>query len=181
MEIKTKQILNVLIVISWIIFFGVCIELGGFITNAVFALVNPASLKYLWQQADLTNLYQYDTGYYLVILLHIIMPMTFKAFLFYLIIRILHSKKLNMSEPFNKEMVNFVSNLSYVALLIGIFSAWGANYAEWLAKKGIEMPDLQNLRLGGADVWVFMGVILFVIAQIFKRGVEIQAEHELTV
>jgi len=43
------------------------------------------------------------------------------------------------------------------------------------------MPDTQHLHLGGADVWLFMGVILFVIAQIFKRGIEIQRENELTV
>lgn len=43
------------------------------------------------------------------------------------------------------------------------------------------MPDVQYLGLGGADVWLFMGVSLFVIAQIFKRGIEIQSENELTV
>ena len=43
------------------------------------------------------------------------------------------------------------------------------------------MPDTQLLHLGGADVWLFMAVILFIIAQIFKRGIEIQTENELTV
>jgi len=45
----------------------------------------------------------------------------------------------------------------------------------------VKMPEIQYLRLGGADVWLFMGVILFVLAQIFKRGIEIQTENELTV
>jgi hypothetical protein len=43
------------------------------------------------------------------------------------------------------------------------------------------MPDTQFLRLGGADVWLFMAVVLFIIAQIFKRGIEIQSENELTI
>jgi hypothetical protein len=43
------------------------------------------------------------------------------------------------------------------------------------------MPDIENMRLGGADVWLFMGVTLFVIAQIFKRGIEIQTENDLTI
>jgi hypothetical protein len=43
------------------------------------------------------------------------------------------------------------------------------------------MPSLQELRFDGFNVWLFMGVILFVIAQIFKRGVAIQAENDLTV
>lgn len=41
------------------------------------------------------------------------------------------------------------------------------------------MPDLHYLRLGGADVWLFMGITLLVIAQIFKKGIEIQ--NDLTV
>jgi hypothetical protein len=43
------------------------------------------------------------------------------------------------------------------------------------------MPDTQTLVLGGADVWIFMAIILFVLAQLFKRGIEIQNENELTV
>ena len=43
------------------------------------------------------------------------------------------------------------------------------------------MPGIQYLGLGGADVWLFMCVTLYVIAQIFKRGIEIQSENELTV
>ena len=65
--------------------------------------------------------------------------------------------------------------------MIGALSWWGSGYTAWLVKKGIKMPDIQHLRLDGADVWLFMGVTLFVIAQIFRRGIEIQTENELTV
>lgn len=43
------------------------------------------------------------------------------------------------------------------------------------------MPDIQSLNLDGSDVWLFMGLILLVIAQIFKKGIEIQTENELTI
>jgi hypothetical protein len=43
------------------------------------------------------------------------------------------------------------------------------------------MGDLQALHISGADVWLFMAVILFVIGQIVKRGIEIHAENELTI
>jgi hypothetical protein len=71
--------------------------------------------------------------------------------------------------------------MSYLALLIGLFSWSGAQYSGWLLSKGVKLPDLQYLRLGGADVWLFMGVTIVVIAQVFKRGIEIQTENELTV
>ena len=43
------------------------------------------------------------------------------------------------------------------------------------------MPDVQSLGLGGGDVWIFMGITLLVIAKVFKRGVEIQSENDLTI
>jgi putative transcriptional regulator len=48
-------------------------------------------------------------------------------------------------------------------------------------KQGVKNPDLQYLRIGGADVWMFMGITLLVIVQIFKKGIEIQNENDLTV
>jgi hypothetical protein len=105
----------------------------------------------------------------------------FKAILFYLIVKILHDKKLNMSQPFSVEMGQFIFIMSYLAFGIGLFSRGGVKYAEWFVQQGVQMPDVQHLHLDGSDVWLFMGVILFIIAQIFKRGIEIQAENELTV
>ncbi len=184
MEIKigTKQMLKVLYVISWIIFIGVSIEAGIFISNAFFTLVlNPNAVKHLWQQVDLSNLYKYDPGYFFAEMLLMSIVAVLRACLFYLIVKILHDKKLNMSQPFSKEVGRFIFKVSYLALGIGLFCWWGVKYTKWFVKQGVKMPDIQSLRLDGADVWLFMGVTLFVIAQIFKRGIEIQSENELTV
>ena len=104
-----------------------------------------------------------------------------QAILFYLIVKILYNNKINVAQPFNTEIEYFISNMSYLALGIGLFSNWGVEYTKWLIAKGITIPDIQSLRLGGADVWSFMGIILLVIAQVFKRGVEIRSENDLTI
>lgn len=104
-----------------------------------------------------------------------------KACVFYLVLKILHDKKLNLSQPFSREVRVFIIKVSALTFGIGLFTAWGVRYTEWLVEQGVNLPDTQNLRLGGADVWLFMSVTLFVIAQIFKRGAEIQTENELTV
>ena len=183
MTVTTKQVLKILYILSWIIFIGVCIEAGGFIVNSFFALVNPTTVKYLWlwQQVDLSGLFKYDTGHFFAETFIMSIVAVMRAYLFYQIIKILHDKKLNMAQPFSKEVGRFIFKISYITLLIGLFSCGGAKYAEWLVKQGVKMPDIQYLRLGGADVWLFMSVTLFVIAQIFKRGIEIQSENELTV
>jgi len=177
-RISTNQILKILYILSWILFIGICIEAGSFIWNAFFTLViNPDNASYL----DLSSLYNYDPGNYFVQFLLMIIVAVMRSFLLYLIVKILHDEKLNLSLPFNKELGRFIFKVSYLALAIGIFSYWGVKYSEWLADQGVNMPDIQHLRLAGADVWLFMGVILFVIGHIFKRGIEIQIENELTI
>ena len=180
MEIKitTNQMLKILYVISWILFIGVSIEAGSFIFNAIFTMaINPNNANYF----GLSTLFEYDHGYFVVELLLMSIAATLRATMFYLIVKILHDKKLDMSQPFNNEVKRFILNVSYLALGIGLFSNWGVNYTKWLVDQGVKMPDIQSLRLGGADVWLFMGVTLLVIAQIFKRGIEIQSENDLTI
>jgi len=182
MKSRTKQILKVLYVLSWIIFIGVCIEAGGSIFSAFYTLViNPANARTFWEGNDLSGLYQYDPGHFFAETLLISIASVMKACIFYLIIKILHDKKLSMSQPFSEEVRLFIIKVSYLAFGIGLFTGFGVKYTEWLVKQGVHMPDTQHLRLGGADVWLFMAVTLFVIAQIFKRGIEIQTENELTV
>jgi TRAP-type C4-dicarboxylate transport system permease small subunit len=182
MKSRTKQILKILHVLSWIIFIGVCIEAGGSIFSAFYTLViNSFNAKTFWVGNDLSALYAYDRGHFFAVTLLISIASVLKACIFYRIIKILHDKKLNMSQPFSNEMRRFIITICCLAFGIGLFTAGGANYTDWLVKQGINMPDTQHLRLGGADVWFFMSVTLFVIAQIFKRGIEIQTENELTV
>jgi ABC-type Fe3+ transport system permease subunit len=182
MEISTKQILKILHVLSWIIFIGVFIEASGSIFSAFYTLViNSFNARTYWVGNDLSGLYKYDPGHFFAETLLISIAAVMKACIFYLIIKILHDKKLNMYQPFSKEVRLFIIKVSCLAFGIGLFTGWGVKYTEWLVNQGVKMPDTHHLRLGGADVWLFMSVILFVIAQIFKRGIEIQSENELTV
>jgi hypothetical protein len=182
MEITSKQILKALQLLSWIIFIGMCVRTGAYIFNMIFLLTgNPFGPDYFWDGADLSGLLAYDKGYFMVITLLMIIVSVFKSLMFYWIIKILHDNKLDMQQPFNKEVCRLIFKLSYATLAIGMFSGWVAGYSEWLNKKGALMPSLQSMHVDGAGAWLFMAVILFVIGHIFKRGIEIQSENELTV
>lgn len=180
--ISTKQILRLLTVLAWIIFIIVCVDAGIILCSAILTLtVDPAWVKNLWQPVGLLGLYTYDSSHFFVLNLVISIVAVIKAWMFYLILKLLYNKKLNISLPFSREALGFIFKMCYCAFLIGLFSRCGLNYAEWLEVMGVALPDAEQLRLDGADVWLFMCVILFVIAQIFKRGIEIQSENELTV
>ncbi len=183
MKRSTQQMLKILYVLAWIVFVGLSIEAGGFITGSVFAIINPQMVKnlYIWNTVELSTLYAFSNLHYSMLTLLMSFVAVLKAVLFYRIIQILHNKEVTISQPFSNIAGRFIFRMSYLALLIGLLCWCGDNYAEWFIGQGVTMPDIRALGFGGADVWLFMGSTLYVIAHVFKRGIEIQAENELTV
>jgi hypothetical protein len=184
MEIKitTKHILIVLTIIASLIFVGVCIEAGGFLFNMIYTLaVNPVGAEFFWNRLNLLSLYQSGESHFITVMALVNIVAVLRAIMFFVIVKFLYDKKLDLSKPFNMEMRRFILIIGYISLGISFFSAWGTNYVDRLVSSGVSMPSIHQLRIAGADVWIFMSVMLFVIAQIFKRGIEIQSENELTV
>jgi len=180
MELKsnTKYFFKVLEIITWIIFIGLCIEAGSYIFNAIYTLaINPINASYL----NLTELYDHDAGNYLVIITFITIVAILKALLFYLLVKLFYQKKIVLQQPFNSALIQFISNSAFITIGIGLFAYSAKNYIHWLTNKGIIMPNFEVLGVAGADIWLFMGVILLAITQLFKRGKEIQDENELTI
>ncbi len=183
MEIKisSNQVLKVLHILSWVIFLGLCVEAGGILFNAAYALYNPVAAKNFWNGADLSALYAHDKGYFITQAILMIIAAIMKALIFYLIIKLFYHKKFSLAKPFNADVTVLVYNIAWLCLGTGLFSYWGARQAAWIKEKGVPMPDIETLRIGGADVWLFMAVVLFVIGQVFKKGTELQTENDLTV
>lgn len=174
--------LKILYILSWILFIGLCIEAGGLLTNTVYILAVDADLaSHFWGKLDLSNLYNYDAGHFFAVTTYLNIIAILKAILFYTIIKVIHDKHLNLVQPFNRAVGKFISLAAYIAIGIGLFSAGAKNYIQWIASKQVTLPEIEVLKIGGADVWLFMGIVLLVIAQIFKKGIEIQEENELTV
>ncbi|NHM01293.1 DUF2975 domain-containing protein [Flavobacterium difficile] len=184
MEIKisSKQMLLVLRILCWIIFIGLCIEAGGILFNLFYTLLyNPIGAGFFWNQIDFSSLYQFDKGHFVVVTVIMSLVALLKALMFYLIIRITENKQLSITSPFNHSVRKFILLEAFISFGIGFFSNYGMNYTEWLANQNIKMPSIHVLKVVGGDVWLFMGVILFVLAFIFKRGIELQEELDLTV
>jgi hypothetical protein len=180
-SIGSKKILLVLYVLSWIIFVGLCIEAGGIIFNSVYALNKPVVAEHFWNNTNLSALYAFDKGHFMVQTFLMSIVSILKAFLFYLIIKLFYDKKFSIEQPFSKDVTNMVFSIGWLCLGAGFFSSFASGYAAYIERQGVEMPDIENLRVGGADVWIFMAVALFVVGQVFKKGIELQTENELTV
>lgn len=182
-RITTNQVLKVLQVLSWILFIGLCVEAGGMIVNTFITLfINPAGVQNFWEEKEyLSRLHSFDSGHFMVITLIMIIVAVLKTIMFYLIVKVFTDKKLNISRPFSSALRRFIVLQAYLALGIGLFSHYGYKYSAWLNGQGAGPADVQALHIGGADVWLFMAVILFVIAQVIKKGIEVQNENDLTI
>jgi hypothetical protein len=182
LKISTQQILKFLNFLSWIIFIGLCIDAGGIFFNSLFIyFINPEAARQSWNGVDLYDLYTFDIGYFfnLTILMSIVMFL--KAFMFFIIIKTINHKNLDLAYPFKNKIKKSIANLSYIAFGIGMFSIWGQQFTDWLINLGVKMPAIKEIRFGGGDVWFFLFVILFAISIVFKRGIELQQENDLTI
>ena len=182
MSRKTNFVFKVLQVVSWIIFLGLCIQAGGFIFNTVFTLLlNPAGASKFWTEVDLSALYHFNQSHYVTLTVLMCIVTVLKAVLFYNIVHVFHTKKIDLTQPFNSFLKKFIDVVAIISFGIGLFSLWGAGFANNLMDDGLHMPNIADLSLSGGDVWWFTSVILLVIGQIIKKGIEMQQENELTI
>ena len=177
-ELNNRKVLQFLKVVSWVLFIGLAIDTGSYIFNGFYVFfINDYATKYF----GLFDLYHADSGNYIVMLLFMTIVSLFKTLIFYTVIKMFNNEFIELKKPFTEHFVKLMSCIFYQILGIGIFSYWGSKYANWLSSKNIVMPTVDQLNLGGADVWIFMAIVLLVINQILKRGVELQNENNLTI
>lgn len=179
-KMKTKKILEILNIVSWTLFILLCIQAGVFLFNIIFTLfINPVDSKYFQRgEIDFSNLYAFSTWSFLTVALIMALVAAIKAYMFYLVILIF--KTLDIVRPFSSEVGRLILKIAYVALFICALSWLGTQYSEWLLKQRVKLP-LMYKYFGGADVFLMMGAMLFIVAQVFKRGTEMQTENDLTV
>lgn len=182
MKQRTDLLLKVLNVISWIIFVGVSIDAGGVLSNTVYAIcVNPSLTSHFWNFIDLSNLYELNQVAFRVLTTIMSLVTLLKATLFFFILKIFHDKKLDLSNPFTQKFKKYINQIAYCGLAIGVLSKLGGDLVIWALSQNVSLPELEKLKIGGADVWLLMGFVILVFAIIFKKGIELQSENDLTV
>lgn len=165
-------------IIAWIIFIGLCIEAGGLIVNFIFSIYNPAFVGHLYQKLDLSQMYLQSKWAFFGMYSFILSIAILKAILFYIVIRLIN--KLDLTQPFNNYVSQQITLISYYTLTIGLFGHVARQIAKNMEHHGLEVNSL-NQFWPDSQAFILMAAIIYVIASIFKRGIEIQSENELTV
>lgn len=167
-----------LYIVAWVIFVGLSIEAGGLIVNFFFSLFKPEFVQNLYQKLDLTEMYKDSQMAFFGIYSFILSISILKALLFYIVITLMH--KMDLTKPFNTFVSNQFLKISYFTISIGLLSYIARQTAKNLMHHGF-VTDGLNQFWADSQAFIVMGAVIYIIATIFKKGVDIQNENDLTV
>ncbi|MES2748314.1 MAG: DUF2975 domain-containing protein [Bacteroidota bacterium] len=171
-------VFKVLHIVAWLIFVGLSIEAGGLIVNFIFSICRPEFVQNLYQKLDLSDMYERSKWAFYSMYSFILVIAVLKALLFYAVILLM--LKIDLSKPFSSFVSRKISQISYFTLSIGLVSYIGQQSAKHLMHRGFATENL-NQFWADSEAFILMAAVIYVIATIFKKGIEIQNENELTI
>jgi hypothetical protein len=175
---KDDFILKTLNVVAWVIFIGLCVEAGALLFNFVFTLFKPIATLNIYKGLNLSELYTHHFAHYVGLMSFVLSLAILKAYLFYFVVEIF--TKLNLGNPFNTEIAKLIEKIGFEAFVISIISIVAHQYTKGLMKDGLNVDGVESYW-NDSSAFMMMAAILFIISQIFKKGIELQNENDLTV
>jgi hypothetical protein len=176
MKTKTEKILSVLLILAWMGMIGYAINFGSQVICFIVSFTNPAASKKIpGISQNLLNLLQYNFLFYELAMCFAITLSAMFVYLWYQVTMLLSN--LNIKSPFTFEVSKKLEKIGYWLFAIWIVGFIGENFINWLSKDMGE--QLQIITIG--NEFVFTAGIVYIISQIFKRGIEIQEENEQTI
>ncbi|SEJ34854.1 Protein of unknown function [Cyclobacterium xiamenense] len=175
---ETQPVLMLLTIIIWSIFIGLCIKGGTLLFTSIYSIFNPEVAQNLYQGLNLSVAREWHLGYYLGAVSLLLGILIAKAYIFFLVIRVFLT--IDLVHPFSKEVSVLISRIGKVTVEVGVLIIIASGYFHWLSSRTMHSPALSGF-LGGAFEYLIMGAVIYAIALVFKRGVEIQTDNDLTV
>lgn len=178
MSKMNKFVFIILHIVAWLIFVGLCIEAGGLLVNFIFSVFKPEVVGNLYQKLDLSKLFEQSQFVFYGMYGFVLFIAILKALLFYVVIELL--LKLDLTKPFSSFVSKKISQISHLTFSIGIISFIVKRITESLLIQGYAVAKLSQFWVD-SSAFIIMSAIIYIISLIFKRGIELQEESELTI
>lgn len=178
MKTKSNFIFKALHLVAWLIFVGLSIEACGLLVNFIVSIYKPEFVPNLYQKLDLTEMYSQNKWNFYQIYSLTLSVLFLKAILFYIVVMLMY--KLDLSKPFSQYVSNTILKISYFTFSIGILSYIAQETIKHIHHKGFVINDLK-LFATDSEAFILMSAIIYIIGIIFKKGIELQNENELTI
>jgi len=150
------------------------VKAGAILFSYCITLANPEGAKNFYAGLNLYDVRQFSFLHYTITAILMAAIPALEAYIAYLVIKVL--TKIKLANPFTIEISKTIERISYFMLATWIIAIIYNMHTLWLMKRVTGLHE----DLVSTD-FIFLAGVVFVIAQIFKRGVEIQSENELTV
>ncbi len=153
------------------------IDFGAQLTHFVASFINPDWAKRTYQvNLDIFSIRAHSISFYAYAMCLSIGVSALKATIWYVVFALL--TKLKLQTPFSMEVEKKLERIAFLSLGVWIIgSIFWAIYAYYLLQAtGIQLPANNS-----GDEYFFMAGIVYIISQIFKRGIEIEEENQFTV
>jgi len=161
-------------VIAWIAFIGFLIQGFSILGLTIFTVLKDSGAEDFYDHMDLSILLDYSKFQFIVFNSFLILESFLKSIVWLLVIKTLTG--FNLSQPFTMEVIKKLEEMSYF-----LFSIWVINIIANLHQNYLLYRTGEFFGEKASGEFLFMAGLVFVISQIFKRGVEMQTENELTV
>ncbi len=179
MKKNTSILIPIMHVISWLAFVGASIKAGAILTSYLVSIFgNKIASENMYLSLNLSQLMNQDMVAYSILSILIIGVLVMEALLCYQVIRIF--LKIDFSKPFQIQVEKIIMNMSVIALFVGILCKLSSGFAKRYTDEGMSFPHL-NEHIGVGDAFLYFAGILFVIDIVFRKGIELQTENDLTV
>lgn len=173
MKSKAEKLLKLMHILSWVVFVGLLIKAGGILISYLISIGNEEVSKNIFGEINLYYYMKHSFFQYSLIILYKVFIYSIEAYIAYLLIKLLG--KLNIDKPFNESIQNNIQQISYSIFYLWLLAMIHNTHVQFIGKRYDYPMDLFS------SDFIFLAGIIFIFAQIIKRGIELQTENELTI
>ncbi len=170
---KTQTILNIMFFLAWFVFIALLIKTGTVMTTYIISLFNSETAQSLYFELDLSVYRDHSLIHYSIIVLSQVLLFSTQAYVAYLMTQLLGD--LNLQNPFSQAVVFLMERICYSILFIWIITLLHNAHLKALEQSvGVAVNSSD-------EAYLLWSAMVYVLAQVFKRGIEIQSENEYTI
>ena len=177
MKIKTETILSVSKYLALLGAVWYSVLCGSQLTTLIASFINPDWAKRTYEvDLNLFSIREHSIWFYVFAICLTAAVSALKAIIWFVVFDLL--LKLKLQTPFSPAVEKKLERIAYLLLGVWIVSSifWKTYIYYLFNATGIQLPPNNT-----GDEYLFLAGIIYIISQVFKRGIEIQEENELTV
>ena len=179
---KSSFVLNILKIVLLIVFVGLMITTVFLFAVFIISLfkidtdfVKSVKITLPNFKGKFSDLKGYGTAFFSVLMFLITVFSFLQTYLVSLVIKIL--QKLNLQHPFSAEIAKMIDQIVKLAVVLAFGSIFVSAFSGFLLGESTVQFELGSGNLN----FLIFAAIIYIIGIIYKKGIELQSENELTI